>query len=278
MDRHELRRRIAAPLTRCWLAMQQTRNQSAPRPSDAPEAYVPGPDADRVLIFGSGPAVGWGVLTNEIALPGSLARALSLRTGRGTEVELVADMRITVGNALPTLRAIDTSQFDVIVVVLGANDAVKLLPLPTWREQLSAVLSSLDQKTSGQSRTFVTAIPPVETIPGFASRLGRIVAAHALQMNEVTARLCDSSNATFVPLPAVEPTNALGVRDGQTYRKWAATIADIMVPQLDELKSLKEIRALEMNYLVVEIRRELVERTIDERLLVNVVNAAALLE
>jgi hypothetical protein len=186
-------------------------------------------------------------------------------------------MRIAVSNALPMLRAIDASRFDAIVVVLGANDAVTLMPLRRWRKRFFAVLSGLDQKMSGQSRTFVTGIPPVQTIPGFASRLGRIVAAHALQMNNVTVRLCGSANATYVPLPAVEPTNELGVRDGQTYRKWADDIADIIAPQLDDLRLQKEIRALEMNDLVVEIRRELVQFTIDERLLVNVVSAAALL-
>ncbi len=230
---------------RCWLVYQQINNGS-PRPRDAPEVFVAGPDPDRVLIFGSGPAVGWGVLTNEIALPGSLARALSRRTGRGTAIELVADMRITVGNALPVLRGIDTSRFDVIVVVLGANDAVTLMPLRKWCERFFALLSGLDQKTSGRSRTFVTGIPPIQTIPGFASRLGRIVAAHALQMNDVTARLCGRPlNATYVPLPPVEPTNELGVRDGQTYRKWADDIADIIAPQLDDLRLRRGTRTLD---------------------------------
>lgn len=236
---HARHRLLAALLMRCWLAYQQANNnQWTPRPRDAPKASAAGPDADRVLIFGSGPAVGWGVLTNEIALPGSLARALTCRTGRGTIIELVADMRITVSNALPMLRAIDTSRFDVIVVVLGSNDAAKLMPLPTWHNRLFAVLSGLHQKSSRPSRTFVTGIPPIESVPGFNTRLGTIVATHSLRMNNVTARLCGVSvNATYVPLPAVVATNALGVRDGQTYRKWANAIADIIAPQLDDDRS-----------------------------------------
>jgi hypothetical protein len=232
---HDLRRLLAAPFTRCWLADQQAHNQ-APRPSDAPEAFAAGPDADRVLIFGSGPAVGWGVLSNEIALPGSLARALRGRTGRGTKIELVADMRIAVSNALPILLAIDVSRFDAVVVVLGANDAVRLMRLGTWRKRLVAILAGVHQTSSGRPRTFVTGIPPIDFIPGFETRLGRIIATHALQMNSVTARLCGTVNATYIPLPAVEPENALGVRDGQTYRTWADAVADIITPQLDDLK------------------------------------------
>jgi lysophospholipase L1-like esterase len=234
---HDLRRKLAALFMRCWLAEQQAHTQ-APRPRDAPEAFAAGPGGDHVLIFGSGPAVGWGVLTHDIALPGALARALRCRTGRGTKVELVADMRITVSNALPKLLAVDVSRFDVIVVVLGANDATILMPLPKWRERFLAVLSSVHQNSSGESRTFVTGIPPIESVPGFETRLGRMIASHALQMNSVIARLCGSSvNATYIPLPAVEPENELGVRDGQTYRKWADAIADIIAPQIDDLKS-----------------------------------------
>lgn len=231
----ELRRLLAALFTRCWLAEQQA-NSQAPRPSDAPEAFAAGPGADRVLIFGSGPAVGWGVLSNEIALPGSLARALRGRTGRGTKVELIADMRITVSNALPILLSIDLTRFDAILIVLGANDAVRLMSLHAWRDRFVAVLSGIHQNASGQPRTFVTGIPPIETVPGFQTRFGKIVATHALQMNSVTARLCGTVNATYIPLPAVEPENELGVRDGQTYRKWADAIADIITAQLDDLK------------------------------------------
>jgi lysophospholipase L1-like esterase len=232
MTRRAVLSRMLAPVTRFWLLQQQTKNQSAPRPRDAPEASAVGPDPVCVLIFGSGPAVGWAVLTHAIALPGSLARALTLRTGRGTKVELVADMRITVSNAGSMLRKTDTSRFDAVVIVLGTNDAIRLMPLAVWRARLLAVLNSLDQ-TSGRPQTFVTGIPPVQTIPGYTSRLGRFISVHAVQMNDATARLCEAANVTYVPLPSVEPTNALGVRDGRTYRKWADTIADVVAPQLD---------------------------------------------
>ncbi|MDQ1555326.1 MAG: hypothetical protein QOI02_328 [Actinomycetota bacterium] len=231
MSRHEVLRLILAPITRCWLILQQTVNQSAPRPRDAPEATVAGPDPDHLLIFGSGPAVGWAVLTHAIALPGSLARALTHRTGRGTRIDVVADMRITVSNAASRLAAIDTSRFNAVVVVLGTSDAIRLMPLAIWRGRLRAVLNTLDQRPGGL-RVFVTGIPPVQTIPGYASRLGLFVSAHALLMNEVMFRLCEVTNATYVPLTSVEPTNSLGVRDGQTYRKWADTLAEVIAPQL----------------------------------------------
>jgi lysophospholipase L1-like esterase len=232
MDRHDMLRLILAPVTSCWLRTQQTKNQTAPRPHDAPGAIEAGPNPDRVLIIGSGPALGWGVLTHAIALPGSLARALTLRTGRGTNVELIADMQITVSNAASMLEAIDRSRFDVVVVVLGTNDAIRLMPLAVWRERFLAVLDSFDQ-AAGRPHIVVAGIPPGQTILGYASRLGKFVSTYAVKMNEVTAQLCESSNATFVPLPSVVAKNALGVRDARTYGKWGDSIADAIAAQLE---------------------------------------------
>ncbi|TXN31236.1 SGNH/GDSL hydrolase family protein [Lacisediminihabitans profunda] len=216
------------------MAFQQANNnQWTPRPRDATTISITGLEPYRVLIFGSGPAVGWGVVTNEIALPGSLGRALSRRTGRGTTVELVADMGITARNALPILCKIDVSRFDAIVFILGANDAVRLIPLAKWQNRLSEILSYICQRSSPPLPTFVTGIPPIESVPGFETRIGMIVAAHARQMNSTTIRVCNSAlSATYVPLAGLETTNAPKVRDGRTYREWANTIADIIAQQL----------------------------------------------
>jgi lysophospholipase L1-like esterase len=152
-------------------------------------------------------------------------------------VELVADMRIAVSNALPLLLAIDMSRFDAIVIVLGGNDAVRLMSLRIWRKRFVAVLRGVHEKSLGLPRTFVTGVPPIDFVPGFETRLGKIIGAHAMEMNSATARLCGTVNATYIPLPGIEPENELGVRDGQTYRKWADAIADIIAPQLDDLKA-----------------------------------------
>jgi lysophospholipase L1-like esterase len=146
-------------------------------------------------------------------------------------------MRITVSNALPILLSIDLTRFDAILIVLGANDAVRLVSLSAWRDRFVGVLSGIHQNASGQPRMFVAGIPPIESVPGFQTRVGKIIATHALQMNSVTARLCGTVNATYIPLPAVEPENELGVHDGQTYRKWADAIADILAAQLDDLNT-----------------------------------------
>lgn len=228
---------MIALMMRVWLLIQQYNSQTIPRPLDAPRACIAGFSTDRVLIFGSGPAVGWGVISHEIALPGSFARALSSRSGRGADVEAVAGMRINAANALSALRRVDVDLYDVIVVVLGANDAVPLTPLPKWQARLSELLSHLGENSSPAAQIFVTGVPPIRSVPGFGTRLGSIAQDHAARMNLVTAELCESSpRATFVPLPAVEELPSARYRDGRTYRHWANVIAEVVAPQLHSVR------------------------------------------
>ena len=73
------------PLMRSWVRQVFRNLADVPRPLDDPRAHASGVDSDRILLFGGGAAVGWGVLSHNLALPGSLARALSDLTGRGAD-------------------------------------------------------------------------------------------------------------------------------------------------------------------------------------------------
>lgn len=219
---------------RTWFAVVQYSSQSVPRPEDAPRVCVPGVSSVRVLIFGSGVAVGWGVTSQEIALTGALARAVTARSGRGTDVEVVADMRITVRNALSLLRGLDLAAYDIIVLVLGANDAIRQTPLNKWSSRLAAVLTHFGERASARAQLFVVGIPTIRSIPRFASRFGAIATEHATILNcESGQRSAEYERVTFVPLPEVESgTDERLLGDGRTYRVWAAVIADTIAPTI----------------------------------------------
>ncbi|MEO7124379.1 MAG: GDSL-type esterase/lipase family protein [Lacisediminihabitans sp.] len=186
-----------------------------------------------MLIFGSGVAVGWGVTSHEIALPGALARALALRSGRGADVEIHADMRITSQNALSVLRGLDVSAYDVIILVLGANDAIRQTPLVKWRTGISTVLAHLEAHASVRAQFFVVGIPPIRSIPGFAGTFGGIATQHAADLNRESQQHCVSvARAEFIPLLAAEGQSSQRYRDGRTYRCWAMAIAEVVAPTL----------------------------------------------
>ena len=56
----DVARLILRPVMRIWGVEARRRLSSAPVPIDDPRTHAPGVDCDRVLIVGSGAAVGWG--------------------------------------------------------------------------------------------------------------------------------------------------------------------------------------------------------------------------
>jgi lysophospholipase L1-like esterase len=223
-----------APAMKVWLTTQQSAARYIPRPSDDPHAHAPGPEADRILIFGAGPAMGWGVVSHDIALPGSVARLLTAHTGRGTDVDVIAQMKLTVSNAMSTLTELDLTGYDAILLTLGTREAVGMASPKRWRRELADVVLTLISRASPDAMIFLVGVVPIQSVPGFRSRMGAIAARNATEFNEATAALCAAEPQTFfVPLSSVAALMSPAQRDGRTYRTWAGEIAEIMIPAMD---------------------------------------------
>ena len=221
-----------APVLRAWVASKTDEVDGLPRPRDEPEWYSPGPDACRVMIFGSGPAVGWGVLSHALALPGSLGRVLSARTDRGADIHAHPVPRLKVGAAVGELGRVELDHYDAIVVTLGINDAGALTPLTSWEHGLAALLRTIVGRSAPDTQIFVAGVHPIRSIPVYDSPLGSIADAHARRMNAISARVCERvPNATYVALTAPEPSGALRFRDAGSYRHWAEELAEAIVAQ-----------------------------------------------
>jgi hypothetical protein len=225
---------VSALVLRAWVASKSGEVDRLPRPRDAPESHSMGVDSDRVLIFGGGPAVGWGVLSHEIALPGALSRALSRRTGRGADVYVVPVPLMKVGSALHELSRMKLDRYEALVLTLGVNDAGALTPLASWERDLTSTLQMMGRRSSLNSRIFVAGVHPIRSIPIYDSPLGSLADAHARKMNTITAQVCSQMpRATYVPLSAPEPCSPIRFRSAMSYRHWAEELADGMAPQLD---------------------------------------------
>ncbi|TFC11161.1 GAF domain-containing protein [Cryobacterium algoritolerans] len=231
---HELIRRSLAPTMRAWATAAEREFTNIPMPTDAPQAHSAGVDADRILIVGSGPAVGRGVMSHDLALPGALARAVSARTGRGVDVDVVARSRMTAVTALAELDDLRLTRFDAIVVTLGVNESVTLASERVWRLELSRLLRQLVQRSSGSTRVFVAGIQPIRSIPIFDSSLGDLADGHARRLNLATAAICaDVPHANFVPLDGAPLPGADRYRSPGVYSHWAGLLAASMVPALE---------------------------------------------
>ena len=222
------------PLMRLWASVIELRMTGVPRPTDAPQAHSAGLDSDRILVVGSGPAVGWGVLSHDLALPGSLARALSGRTGRGTDVDVLSRSGMTVSSLPDAVYELKLRRYDAVVITLGANDAAYLTSLRLWRRRLSRVLCILEKDSSRTTHIFVVGIHPFRSFGGLDKVLGWVIDRHARTLNRATAGICaESPRASFVPLLAAPNHAPDRFQTPEGYRYWAELMADRMSGVLD---------------------------------------------
>jgi lysophospholipase L1-like esterase len=219
---------------RLWYAKNLADGGMVPYARDAPSARAGDGAADQILLFGNGPAHGWGVATHQLALTGEIARTVSARTGRAADVTYIGEELMNSSSALPWLGTHDLSGYDAVVVVLGMNDAVRLTPVDRWEQDLKALLDHMRSGLHGGVPIVVSGIQPVDSVPpyqGFFARLGQ---RRATAMNTATSRIVQGiDDAVFVPLgpPDVEADRPYG--SATMYRAWADTYAAVAAPVLD---------------------------------------------
>jgi len=224
---------LLRPLMRVLLIRLTHSVDLLPRPLDTPHAHASGVDPDRVLLYGSGPAVGYGVLSHDLALPGQLARHISSATGRGVDVDVVADTDVVIESALEPLKAMELWRYDSIVLSIGTNNSLLLTSVKKWHRALSAILEYLDENVATGTGIYIIAIPPISSIDVFAGAAGWLAERHANLLNTETRRLTGRySNVTFVPFSPLVKADFTRYRSASTYQQWASVIAAPLIHDL----------------------------------------------
>ncbi len=223
---------IANPVGRLWMATSSQSWRHLPTPSDAPLVHAPGSDSDRVLLVGSGVAVGYGVMSHDLALGGHLARALSAHTGRGASVDILGRRDMSPSNTSAYLASLDLARFDALVLMLGGLEGFTLMPPTLWRRQLRQLLVDLQAMAPASLKIFAVEIgtPLLGGIPrGYRS----LIAHHVARLNAETRSLCgEFDGVTFVAFaPAHGDVSTLTGRT--TYQGWAELIAPVVADVLD---------------------------------------------
>ena len=226
-------RMAMAPVVRAWVRLRRNALDYVPRPDGLAQAHSGGHNADRILLFGSGIVVGWGVATHDIGLAGSLAREITRRTGRAVDIEVVADPQLSVTNAITRLRELNLHRYDAMVICVGVNDALRLISVSEWSRRLVALVDYIGERSSPGTPLFLVGVQPIRSIPTYDSWLGSIANAQAMRMNVVTRELSAArTTVAFVPITSPISTTPTRFRDGRSYGHWASEIADVAAPLL----------------------------------------------
>ncbi|MDB5726769.1 MAG: diguanylate cyclase, partial [Novosphingobium sp.] len=205
-----------------------------PLPIDNPRAHARGVDSDSILIFGGGAAVGWGVLSHSLALPGALARAVSALTGRGTDVEVISSGDSTAARAVTQLAQVDLHRFDAVIVILGLNESVELASPSAWRNDLERVLDYLAANRSPGATVYVVGVHSPTVITPFDAVVAPFVTNHCDELNGITEQICALRHRmVFIGSAPVRRHDETRSRSPEDYRVGASIIASMISPELD---------------------------------------------
>lgn len=224
---------LVRPLVRVWLVSSAESWRALPRPTDSPEVRVAGPTPDRILLLGAGIGVGYNVLSHQLGLGGRLARVLTAQTGRGTEIDIVADPDMTIPAAEQVLERLEVGRFDAMLFTLGGLEALELMPRALWRKQLVSLLDRIERTAPASLQVLLVGAPDIPSINEIPRVLAKAVTRRAGILNDETrAVIVGRPHCWFVdfdPKPGY-----MASRSGRrTYVEWAELIAPQVVAALN---------------------------------------------
>jgi hypothetical protein len=228
-----VRNAMTRPLVRLWLASSQDSWRQLPTPADAPIAHSPGAEPDRILLVGSGIAVGYGVLSHELALGGAIARSLAAGTGRGADIETIAARELSPSAARAILTGSVMSRFDALVLTLGGAEALYLTPRATWRRQLQGLFEHVTARAP-HIAVFVVSVPPLPQVLRLPRLHREVASRHAVRLNQDTRALVRKRAGFHFVDFSPRHYDIASDAGRQMYQEWGALIAPSMVRPLNE--------------------------------------------
>lgn len=245
-----LRHVLVAPALSQWLQRSGMSWRLLETPGDAPVAHAPGPNADRIALIGAGVAVGYGVHLNDLAMGGQLARQISAFTGRGATLDTYARIRMRARDCIALVKSIDLTRFDAIVLTIGSDEALHLMPRRRFRRDVEELLSWMARAIPSTLAVVLVAIPDITTMMKVPGIFRGDVRRHCARLDrELSAACAPFERVRLVPfVPAAG--DLMAARPG-TYRAWAALLAPSIAQVLD--RQLGDPRAPAV---IDEVRRE----------------------
>ena len=204
----------------------------APGPVGDPVGRAEGPDPDRVLVLGSGPASGLGAATQQDALPGLLPRSLAARTGRGAVVEVRGAQHARLADVPELVAGARLPRFDALILVVGMVDAASGAGVRRWSRALQRQLDALQDDGARDALILLTGVPPASSVTA-RRPLGIPLADHRIR--GINRRLQDlartRSSTAYVALPTPSPAEPVG--GAAWYHRCAEAYAAALAPGLD---------------------------------------------
>lgn len=222
---------------RLWLCTSQFSWLRLTVANDSPHVHAPGANPDRLLVTGDGASAGVGVRTHDLGLAGYLARSVTRITGRATDADIVVTTTMTVSSCLDAVLGLKLARFDLIILSLGANEALGFMSPRRWSIELTRLFDHLERSAPAATKRIVLSTPYFGVQSRFPRALAARVDRHARLLNAITSELVAAQpNATFVPFTPGEGTEPDGAH---SYAQWADHLAPAVAEQLPTRSSTR---------------------------------------
>lgn len=227
---------------RAWYAFRMLRLRNQVQPKDVPAVRSGDQFADRILLVGNGPSHGWGVVTHQLALVGQLAAAMSARTGRACDADLIGAEAMNVRSAMAWIGDRELRGDDAVVLMIGFNDALRFTPIATWKREMRALIDGIAVRMHRGMTITVVGIPPIQTFSSYGSLAARASEQHRRQLNEASKKIASLRGIHYIELPVTRSGSGADA-SAAIYRGFAGAIADDVAPQLLATRPIPTPRA-----------------------------------
>ena len=203
-------------------------------PDDPAHGTVNGSSPRRVVFLGEPGEISLGVRTHEISLPAFFSRRFAAITARGVTWSICPLPNSQLDEAPKAIAGIadDLPSTDLVVIMVGICDTLRVISAGAWERQLRDMLDALMRSLPDSARIVIADIPPLDNA-GSLSRAARVAAgAHGSLLNRQTRVVAREYDAVTVMEFPVELTNSLWLPEGieerysHTYRVWGAQLAE----------------------------------------------------
>lgn len=203
---------------------------------------VGGPEAEplRLLAVGDSTATGVGADRLEDALPVQTATRLAELLLRPVRWRIEAqEGRIAELVLAHHMRQLEGGTWDVVMVQVGANDALQLIARRRFRRAVRGLVATLEQHRAPHGIITLAGVPQIDTFAWLPQPVRSLLGGHARSLDaELVAIARELPHVIHLPTPAIlEPE--LHASDGfhpssAGYRAWSHLIAPRIVAALGD--------------------------------------------
>lgn len=217
--------RLTKPAITRWLASSAQSWRSLEMPPHRDTQASRGPDPDRILLIGSGLAVGYGLTTHDTALAGQLARRIATLTHRGSSIDVLTSVDMTADQMVELLDAPRVEGLDAIIAMPLGVESLLVISRARWRRHLRLLLTHLSQTAPLSVQVYLVGIPPVADLSDLPPMLAALSRRAQRRLNLDLLNICAGHpQATFVPLGDVPRA------DASTTEALYAGLAEVIAP------------------------------------------------